>query len=70
MSLALSDPTKLMQMLILFRSIGANYNSNLFYYAVQPGDLVEHNGGNANYTQLFFDSGAAESQIIAGWRLA
>ena len=66
MSLALSDPTQLVQMLILFSLNGANYNGDLFYYAVQPGDLVNITSGNANDTQLSSILATAESQIITG----
>jgi hypothetical protein len=66
-SLAMSDPTKLIQLLILFNlDSGNNYNNDLFYYAVQPSDLVDITGGNNNSTQLDSILQAAEGQIIAG----
>jgi hypothetical protein len=65
-SLSLSDPSQLIQMLMLFNLDGGNnnnnFNGNVMYYSVQPGDLVGVTSGNV--TQLGAILQAAENLII------
>ena len=68
MSLSMSDPTQLNQLLIMF-SLGSNYanfSGDLYYYAVDTSALVSITSGNNNNTQLSAILATAEQQIITG----
>jgi len=66
-SVAMSDPTQLNQMLIIFPLGGSNLSStDLYYYAVDSSALVNVVGGNNNTTQLSAILETAEQQIITG----
>lgn len=65
-SMSFSDPTQLVQMLILFNLDGGsnnnNFSGNALYYAIHPGDLVGITAGNT--TQLSAMLQSAENLII------
>lgn len=62
-SLAMSDPSQLVNMLVMFSLNGNNYTGDVFYYAIQPGDLVSIVTGN-NTTQLSAILQSAENELI------
>lgn len=66
LSVSFSDPSQLVQLLIMFttESGGNNFNGNVFYYAVAPGDLVGITAGSQ--TQLSAMLQSAENVIIGG----
>lgn len=64
MSVSFSDPTQLIQLMIMFTldSNNNNFTGDLFYYAVRPGDLVGLVNGNQTLIPAILQ--AAETQII------
>lgn len=64
LSVNFSDPTQLIQLMIVFslETGGNNYNGEAFYYAVRPGDLVDIQSGNGSVLPTILQ--AAENEII------
>jgi hypothetical protein len=63
LSVAFSDPSQLTQMLVMFTlAANNNYNGDLYYYAVRPGDLVSLVNGNQTLLPAILQ--AATNEII------
>lgn len=59
LSVQFSDPTKLVQLLIMFQLDGNN-NSNLLYYPVRPNDLTQIQAGQTVLSAMLAAGGAAQ----------
>lgn len=60
--LQVSDPTQLVQILILFNVDGNNFTNNVFYYTVRPSDFANVLSGNQTVLGSILQ--AAENEII------
>lgn len=63
-SLNVSDPTQLIQILVMFNLDAQNFTDNVLYYAVRPSDFAAVLSGNDNNTVLSEILQAAENEII------
>lgn len=66
LSVSVSDPTQLNEILVLFslEPGGNNYAGDAFYYSVRPGDLVQIASGNQTVIDAILS--AAENEVIGG----
>lgn len=63
LSMFVSDPTQLIQILVMFNLDANNFTSNVLYYTLRPSDFAAVlSGNNTVLTQIL---GAAENEIIA-----